>query len=60
MTKLEAKLVKAALIWHAVKVFRPRYPREKEDTALRRAAIAYLKQKGEKAAAERLKMALKR
>jgi len=60
MTKLEAKLIKAALIWHAVKVFAPHYPNAKEDKALRRAAIAFLKSPDEKAAAERLRVALKR
>lgn len=36
-------LIRAALIWHAVKVFQPRYPSRKEDMALRRAAIRLLK-----------------
>ena len=59
MTKVEAQLIKAALLWHAVKVFSPRYPSAKEDAALRRAAIAFLKSPDEKAAAERLRKALK-
>ena len=58
MTKLEARLIKAALTWHAVKVFTI-YPSAKEDKALRRAAIAFLKSPGEKAAAERLRKALR-
>jgi hypothetical protein len=60
MTKLEAQLIKAALIWHAVKVFSPRYPSAKEDKALRHAASAFLKSPDEKRAAERLRVALKR
>jgi hypothetical protein len=60
MTKLEAQLIKAALIWHAVKVFAPRYPNAKEDKALRHAAIEFLNSPEEKAAAERLRVALKR
>lgn len=43
MTRLETGLIRAALFWHAVKVFAPRYPNQKEDKALRRAAIALLK-----------------
>ena len=42
MTRLETGLIRAALFWHAVKVF-SRYPSAKEDKALRRAAIALLK-----------------
>lgn len=42
MTRLETGLIRAALIWHAVKVFK-RYPNAGEDKALRRAAIALLK-----------------
>lgn len=59
MTKLEAQLIKAALIWHAVKVFAPRYPNAKEDKALRRAAINFLKKQDDKTSARRLKTALK-
>lgn len=36
-------LLKHALIWHAVKVFKIRYPGEKEDQNIRRAAIRLLK-----------------
>jgi len=43
MTRLETAVIRAALIWHAVKVFQPRYPSRGEDMALRRAAIALLK-----------------
>lgn len=60
MTKLEAQLIKAALIWHAVKVFSPRYPSAKEDKALRRAAINFLKKQNDKVSARRLETALKR
>lgn len=42
MTRLELGLIRAALIWHAVKAFK-RYPSAKEDKALRRAAIRLLK-----------------
>lgn len=59
MTKLEARLIKAALIWHAVKVFAPRYPSAKEDKALRRAAIDLLKKQDDKLTVRRLEAALK-
>lgn len=59
MTKLEAQLIKAALIWHAVKVFAPRYPNANEDKALRRAAINFLKKQNDKMSARRLETALK-
>lgn len=59
MTKLEAQLIKAALIWHAVKVFAPRYPNAKEDKDLRRAAINLLKKQDDKMSARRLEIALK-
>lgn len=57
MTRLEAQLVKAALIWHAVKVFK-RYPQTKEDKALRRAAINLLKKQGDKMTVKRLEQAM--
>lgn len=57
MTRLEAELVKAALIWHAVKVFK-RYPQAKEDQALRRAAINLLKKQDDKRTVQRLERAL--
>lgn len=41
-TMLEIGVIRAALIWHAVKVFK-RYPNAGEDKSLRRAAIALLK-----------------
>lgn len=59
MTKLEAQLIKAALIWHAVKVFAPRYPNAIEDKALMRAAINFLKKQNDKMSARRLDAALK-
>lgn len=57
MTRLEAQLVKAALIWHAVKAFK-RYPQNKEDKALRRAAINLLKKQDDKMTVKRLERAL--
>lgn len=59
MTKLEAQLIKAALMWHVVKVFCPRYPDAMEDRALRRAAINFLKKQGDKVSVRRLEEALK-
>lgn len=59
MTKLEAQLIKAALLWHAIKVFSPRYPNQKEDKDLRRAAINFLKKQNDKVSARRLEAALK-
>jgi len=59
VTRLEAQLVKAALVWHAVKVFKL-YPQAKEDKALRRAAINLLKKQDDKMTAKRLERALAR
>ena len=60
MTKLEAEVVKAALIWHTVNVFRCRPLHRKEDKALRVASINLMRKQDHLATEIRLEVALKR
>ncbi len=60
MTKLEAKLVKAALVWHVVTFLRGETRKlQKHERALRAAAIALLKKQDGKLTDARLKRALR-
>lgn len=60
MTKLEAQVVKAALIWHAVNAITGRPLHHKHDQALRQAAINLLKKQKDKELVQHLESALKR
>jgi hypothetical protein len=57
MTKLEAQVVAAALVWHAVNVFKCRPLHEKHDKALRGAAIDLLKKQDDKMTVRHLAIA---
>jgi len=57
MTKLEAKVVAAALVWHAVNVFRSRPLHLKHDKRLRVAAINLLKNQDDKLTVRHLAIA---
>lgn len=60
MTKLEAKVVAAALVWHAVNSITGRPLRYKHDQDLRRASINLLKKQDDKVTARRLEIAKRR
>lgn len=57
MTKLEAKLVKAALIWHVCNAFKGRPLRDKQDRQLRIAAVNLLKKQDDKLTEKHLAIA---
>ena len=60
MTKLEAKVVVAALVWHAKNVFSGRALHTKQDKALRIAAINLLKKQDDDFTVKRLQIAKRR
>lgn len=60
MTRLEAEVLKAALIWHTCNVFSCRTLRRKQDKALHIASVRLLKKQDDKETASRLEAALKR
>jgi hypothetical protein len=60
MTKLEAKVVVAALVWHAKNTFECRPLHKKQDKALRIAAINLLKKQDDDFTVKRLQIAKRR
>ena len=57
MTKLEAKVVAAALVWHAVNVIKSRPLHQKHDKRLRIAARNLLKKQDDKLTVRHLSIA---